>query len=179
MWISAESYEDVIELVRDFNQGLSEGKGLDGRLPFFRAWYYIPELDMVGPSKFMYKGITASEYMKFSTTELDGRETEPILRRWFDSLLAGTPEANYVENLVEKLVKQYNKTINRVARFNAPRGWRLGQGRVITPRTMVRENKPTEEHPMVDVVWRGFLTLSPEDQNILAERVGEHSRRKQ
>jgi len=51
--LSVENYEDVIEPVRAFNEGLKEGGNLENQLSYFRAWYYIPELDAVGPSKFI------------------------------------------------------------------------------------------------------------------------------
>jgi len=176
VWTPSENYEDVVETVRAFNQGLAEGQDLENQLSYFRAWYYIPELDMVGPSKFIgYKGMTATEYM--SSTELDGKVTEPILSRWFDVLLPDIPEAKYVGNLVERLLGQYNKIINRKARFLAPHQWHLTQDQTMpSPVSVATENKFGESRPMVEVFWRAFLGLYPEDQEVLARRIASHMR---
>ena len=121
---TVKTYENVIESVRAFNEGLSRTRDLQRQLSYFRAWYYAPELDAVGPSKFIgYRGMTASEYMR--SEDLDGRETEPVLTRWFDALESGTSETAYVAKLVEELLAKYKKAPNRVARFNAPRGWKM------------------------------------------------------
>ena len=72
-----ESIEKRPELVNDpalvrpnvlrFNEGLSREKTLKGRLSHFVAWYYVPEEDAVGPSKFIgYKDMTAPMYIEWS-----------------------------------------------------------------------------------------------------------------
>jgi len=128
-----DSYEEVVRSVRAFNEDLSEAHVLQGQLSYFRAWYYIPELDAVGPSKFLgYRGMTVSEYMQ--SQELDGRVTEPVLSRWFDALENDTSETVYVARLVEELLARYKKVPNRVARFNAPRGWKMSEGAVLPSR---------------------------------------------
>lgn len=170
---TVENYEDVIDCVRAFNKGVEEGADLEHQLSYFRSWYYIPELDATGPSKFIgYKGMTAAEYM--GSEDLDGRMTEPVLSRWFDVLEEETPEATYVKKLVEELLTRYNKVLNRVARFNAPRGWRLHDKGMPVPHVTKQEGSH-EEHPrpIVEVFWRAFLSLYPEDQDALAERILE------
>ena len=135
-WVQLEkptpviSYKEVIESVSAFNESLKGEKELQNRLLWFRAWYYIPELDEVGPSKFIgYKNVPVAQYL--TGENLDGKVTEVMLGKWFDLLIEGTPEANYVESLVERLVSRYNKVVNRRARFNAPRGWRLERGALV------------------------------------------------
>lgn len=177
MRMLVETYENVIESVRAFNRGLQEGLGLEGKLSYFRAWYYVPELDLVGPSKFIgYKGITVAQYMNDSG-ELDGRETEAVLSQWFDPLTDATPEARYVENLVEDLLNEYNKRLNDKARFNAKRGWSLSQGRLAPSLANAEESTSTGPQPIVEVFWRAFLSLYPEDQSVLAERIIKHLHR--
>jgi hypothetical protein len=173
---TAESYDDVVECVRAFNEGLEEGEDLDGQLSYFRAWYYIPELDAVGPSKFIgYKGMTAGQYMR--SEDLDGRVTEPVLGQWFDVLNEETPEAEYVERLAKELLSQYNKVLNRAARFSAPRGWKLHQEGVPVRRSIMQEGSQTQDmRPIVEVFWRAFLSLYPEDQAALAKRILKHVR---
>ena len=124
--LTVESYKDVVESVQAFNKGLGEGQELEGHLSYYRAWYYIPELGMVGPSKFIgYRGMTAAEYML--SEDLDGRITEPVLGRWFNTLDSGTAESQHVAELVRELLARYKKAPNRIARFNAPPGWELAE----------------------------------------------------
>lgn len=173
----SESYGDIVGAVRAFNDGLAEDHELENQLSYFRAWYYIPEIDMVGPSKFIgYKGMTAAEYM--SSSELDGKVTEPALSRWFTVRLPGTPEASHIEDLVERLLARYGKTMNRKARFLAPSQWRLGDGQAATSRGgVVGKESDGGARPIVEVFWRAFLGLYPEDQEALARRIDAHANR--
>lgn len=180
-WPTAENYEDVVESVRAFNQGLKERQGLEDQLSYFRAWYYIPKQDAVGPSKFIgYKGMTATEYMRSHSKVLDGRVTEPVLSQWFDVLDEETPENYYVKRKAESLVDQHNKTLSRKARFSAPRGWKVNklspthQERVVQP-----EVHTTGPRPIVEVFWRAFISLYPEDQEALAQRILHYKRHEQ
>lgn len=166
-----ENYQDIVNSVRAFNEGLAEGKGLENKLSYFRSWYYVPELNAVAPSKFIgYKNMTVDEYITGEGT--DGKVTEPVLSQWFDVLKKGTPEAYYVEILVKDLLAKYNETLNRKARFNAKRGWRIDES------PPVRAEKSLEvsasPRPIVDVFWRAFLSLYPEDQAALAKRILAH-----
>ena len=168
---SVENYKEVVDSVRAFNEGLKEGGNLKNQLSYFRAWYYIPELDAVGPSKFIgYKNLSLADYL--TGYGLDGKVTEPVLGRWFNLLIDNTPEARYVESLVERLLARYNKVMNRKARFNAPRGWNLRKGNVTPLQSNAQINTQTDDlNPMVEVFWRAFLSLSQKDQDILARRI--------
>ena len=200
-----ENYKDVRDSVSAFTKGLEEGdegKELQNLLSYFRAWYYIPELDAdelnaVGPSKFIgYKDLSVEEYL--TGKDLDGKVTEPILGKWFNVLIEGTPEADYVESLVERLVLDYHKGVNRKARFNAPRGWRL-EGKSVASTPSAIENDPqtsdlqlgaassqsaiqidpqlSDLQPLVQVFWRAFLDLSQEDQDTIAKLIIAHWKR--
>lgn len=191
-----KSDKEVIKSVRAFNKGLKGEKALQNHLSYFRAWYYIPELNEVGPSKFIgYNNLPVAQYL--TGENLDGKITEPILGKWFNLLIEGTPEANYVESLVEKLVSRYNKVMNRKARFNAPRGWRLERKSVasfqnaieIDPQTsdlqpgvaslqdaIQIDSQLSELQPLVQVFWRAFLGLSQEDQDTIAELIAHRKR---
>ncbi|GEM_PF-845874 len=162
------SYDEVVQGVQAFNQGLSATNDLKGQLSYFRSWYFIPELDAVGPSKFIgYPGMTASEYMR--TDDLDGRVTEPALGRWFEALDNDSPEGIYVMQLVQKLLNSHNKSPNRKARFNAPRGWRLVQKANGNKAGSAEVNSRTS--PLVDVFWQAFLSLSSDDRERFAQRI--------
>lgn len=167
-------YDEVVNNVKSFNQGLGEGEKLENHLSYFRAWYYIPELDMVGPSKFIgYKEMAANRYM--NSDDLDGKDTVVILGQWFNDLEEDAPELMYIEQLTRRLLSKYNKNINRVAWFNAPIDWRV-DGTILESATL----KHTEikagggNKPIVEVFWRAYLSLYPEDQQMLAKRIIEY-----
>ena len=110
--------------------------------------------------------------------DLDGKVTEPILGRWFNVLIEGTPEADYVESLVKRLVLDYHKGVNRKARFNAPRGWRLeGESVASSPSAIENDPQTSALQPLVEVYWHAFLGLSPEDQDTIAQRIIAHRKR--
>jgi len=175
--ISVENYKEVIESVNAFNEGLKGEEKLQNHLSYYRAWYYIPELNEVGPSKFIgYNNLPVAQYL--TGENLDGKITEPILGKWFNLLIEGTPEANYVESLVEKLVSRYNKVMNRKARFNAPRGWKLERESIASLQNTIQIDPPTSDlQPLVEIFWRAFLSLSLEDQDTIAERITAYRKR--
>jgi predicted RNase H-like HicB family nuclease len=120
----ANSADDVRESIRQFNADLDRSPELAARLKMNRVWYYDPELDMVGPSKFIgYVGMTAERYIAGGAT--DGKQTEPILKRWFRLLDSDSPEATFVRSRAETLVTKHGKSLSEVARFCAPLGWKV------------------------------------------------------
>lgn len=130
------SYEEVVESAKSFERGLNEGQGLLGPRRNYTVWYYIPEIDTVGPSKFIgYRGMTAEFYMAHtgrlaqaslpSSKRLDGRETEPVLRKWFEVTEPGTPEHKFVKGIVEELLARWGKRPHKNARYCVPIGFKL------------------------------------------------------
>ena len=130
------SYKEVTESTKSFNVGLNEDHDLHTRGSDVRAWYYIPEIDAVGPSKFIgYRGMTAEFYMAHtgrlaqaslpSSKRLDGRETEPVLRKWFEVTEPGTPEHKFVKGIVEELLARWGKRPHKNARYCVPIGFKL------------------------------------------------------
>ena len=119
-----EEYPDVVRGIRAFNASLEKGEGLDTHLSYFKHWYYAPELDKVGPSKFVgYLDLTPEESM--SGLDLDGRTTEARLKRWFSIQIEGTYESNYVIKLVTELLKEHGKIPNYLVRAHTPKNWSL------------------------------------------------------
>lgn len=167
-------YNDVVNNVRAFNEGLEEGGDLKNKLSYFRAWYYIPELDLIGPGKFIgYKGMTANKYM--NSDDLDGKEAIVLLGQHFVDIEEETPEFIYVDQLTRQLLGKYNKKINRVAWFNVPRGWNKDRTSLNLDNSKNIETKAIGEiNPIVEVFWRAFLGLYPEDQGALAKRISEY-----
>ena len=125
-----ESYEDVEKNVRSFNEGLESSDDLQQKLSAFIVWYYIPSADAVGPSKYIgYRDMTAEKYHQLVGLhgELDGGQTESRLKQkeWFRELVKDTPEHERVKGKVEELVRKFDKSINKSARFLAPSNWNL------------------------------------------------------
>ena len=63
-----KTYEEVRKSISNFNRDLEGSDVLKSRLSSVRAWYYVPEEDAVGPSKFIgYNGMTEKKYAKFTS----------------------------------------------------------------------------------------------------------------
>ncbi len=131
-----KTYDDVVESTKSFNAGLNEVPRLSKRTSNVKAWYYIPEIDAVGPSKFIgYRGMSADFYLAHSgklanatlpkSKRLDGRETEPRLTEWFEITEPGTVEYEYVSKKVQELLDQWDKKPGSSARYCVPIGFKL------------------------------------------------------
>lgn len=102
------SHEEVKENVQQFNEDLKEGLDIRTQLSQFRHWYYIHEIDMFGPSKYIgYKNMTTSKYNRGSG--LDGRDTERILQKWFSVLPKGSKNEIELRQRLNLLLGAYNK----------------------------------------------------------------------
>jgi len=100
-----ETYNDLVENVKTFNECISSSDLLISRLNQFRHWYYIVELDMFAPSKFIgYKGNNLKEYSFGSSVDgyMDGRDTEHKIRQLFMGILTEGQEIHHYK-LVEFL----------------------------------------------------------------------------
>jgi HNH endonuclease len=80
-----ESLEEVKKNIIQFNHDIEENEEMRKRfLSHYKQWYYIKELDMFAPSKFIgYKDMNADKYNNKDGTGADGRKTELALRNWF------------------------------------------------------------------------------------------------
>jgi predicted HNH restriction endonuclease len=80
-----ESLEEVKKNIIQFNHEIEENEEMRKRfLSHYKQWYYIKELDMFAPSKFIgYKDMNADKYINKDGTGADGRKTELALRNWF------------------------------------------------------------------------------------------------
>lgn len=141
----AENYLEVLESIRAYNQGINENIELEAQIPYNRSWFYAPELDMVGPSKFSgYGCMTVKEYLSVREN-LDGRVTERVLSQWFEPLIPDAAETKYVKNLVERLASRHNKLLNSKTRFNAKKGWSLSQPSDGSKGATVKTNVASDE----------------------------------
>ena len=174
------NYTQVVENIHSFNEDLSQGTDLKTLLAYFRAWYYVPEEDAVGPSKFIgYEDMSGAIYME--RDDLDGRETEPVLQRWFEVLEEGTPEYRYVEQKVLELAAQFGKRVSSAARFSAPPTWRGSAERSLGNKGRSATMPPSgtsqtagvydESDAIVEVFVRAFRTLRASEQAAVLRRI--------
>jgi 5-methylcytosine-specific restriction endonuclease McrA len=80
-----ESLEEVKKNVIQFNHDVEANEEMRKRfLSHFKQWYYIKEIDMFAPSKFIgYKEMNGDRYNNKDGTGADGRKTELALKNWF------------------------------------------------------------------------------------------------
>ena len=128
-----DSYHDVMESVRNYNSELPECKVLQERLLQAVDWYYIPEINAVGPSKFIgYKGMTCEYYDahtgKGKVNGLHGGTTEGNLKNLgcFQKMEYGTDEYRHAFETVRDLVGQYGKYLAPMThrKYFAKKGWK-------------------------------------------------------
>ena len=87
-----DAYQQVVANVKQYNADLDNGEDVVTQVRQVKHWYYIPELGMFGPSKYVgYKDMTSSFYnrghrLPGQTVKKDGRDTEPRLSMWFRKL---------------------------------------------------------------------------------------------
>jgi len=80
------------------------------QLSLFKHWYYIKEIDMFGPNKYIgYKEINTSKYNR--GYGLDGRDTERVLQQWFRQLAKGSGEEMELKRQLEILLGSYGKKL--------------------------------------------------------------------
>ena len=128
-----KNYEDVRKNVQNFNNDLNGAEHLQVKLSGFKQWYYVPEDDAVGPSKFIgYLDMTAEKYRhmtdnKYQGQHLNGGRTQDKLNGFelFRKLDKGTHEYAYVEKKVEGLLRSFGKSTKKNAEYSAPRNWTL------------------------------------------------------
>lgn len=115
------TYSEATKNIQVFNEELSKSKGLQDRLSSHTAWYYSPEYNLFGPSKFIgYKNTTARSYLS-QAAHLNGGDTEWILNRLFNPV--SKKEAQYFElkNQLITFLEQYHKSPRSNFRLNFPK----------------------------------------------------------
>ncbi len=128
-----ESYEQVVESTKAFNSGLEVKPELCGPHRNYPNWYYIPEIDAVGPSKFIgYREMTAEFYLDHSGKRdkmacrtcngLHGGATQSRLKKWFEIAMPGTEEHSMVSEMVKDLLNRLGAKPKKNARYYVPIG---------------------------------------------------------
>lgn len=112
----------MLENVRQFNADLSRGEPGITSLSQFRHWYYVPELDAFGPSKFIgYKNMRATFYNLGHGK--DGRDTEKALPRWFLELPSESKVGKQLMSKLASTLAAYGKSVRRGASVHVPKDW--------------------------------------------------------
>lgn len=123
-----DAYEQVLANVRQFNCELDEHHGdIVSQLTHFKQWYFIPQLDMFGPSKYIgYREMNAAFYnrghrLPGQKVRKDGRITERTLTKWFVKLDESDELVSQIRAKLEKRLYPLGKTPNRKCEFHIPK----------------------------------------------------------
>jgi hypothetical protein len=158
----AETYEEVLESAKVFKDQVETNEDLQTHLSYFRAWYYIAEIDAVAPSKFIgYGGMTVAEYLKRYNNSISGSETEPRLKQWFRE--AKGTDSEFVERKLLELLHKYGKHPSKAVRFNVGKRWRLTESII----------QDVEQSALVEVFVKAISTLRPSEKKTLIRRLRE------
>ncbi|WP_017754965.1 hypothetical protein [Calidifontibacillus oryziterrae] len=102
--------DEVIENVKQFNKDLAAGEDVISQLTMFKHWYYLEELDLFGPSKYVgYKNMNTSRYDRGKGKT--GVDTEAVLKQWFRKLENGSEEEQKLMVKLMNLVEGYHKRV--------------------------------------------------------------------
>jgi len=131
--VIVQNYAELLEAAKNFDRDVRITPQLQRLATYNRAWYYIPDLDVVANCMFLaYAGMDAASYLADANQDaLDGREAGRALDTWFDELDRYSPEHAFVRSRVADLLRGFGKSINAAARFYAPRGWRCPPSRPV------------------------------------------------
>lgn len=106
--------DEVLENMVQFNKDLEQEAEIISQLSQFKHWYYVPELDLLAPSKYIgYSNMNTKKYNRgFNKTGVD---TEKVLKQWFIKLHNSSEKSIMLMNKLDNLLEPYNKK----ARSNA------------------------------------------------------------
>ena len=135
---SVASFEDVLETIRNYNQELPDSGALQKIISMHRGWYAVREKSgqwRFAPSKCVgYKNNTAEHYLQFYNTRdgMDGRESEPTLKRWFAEIESGHPLYSQLQSAFAKFAAGFGKSPNKTWRVSVSRS-HLADSADVTP----------------------------------------------
>ena len=121
-----EHFNEVKQNVSRFHNDLQSHPALQDKLSQFRHWYYIPDSDQFGPSKYVgYTSMDFETYKSHHRQRMDGRRTEEKLKSWFDVLNPGSLESDYLYEKLKEFINRHGKRLKSNAAIHVPRGWKL------------------------------------------------------
>jgi hypothetical protein len=113
--------DEVIKNIEQFNRDLKEELDVVSQLTMFKHWYYIPGLNMYGPSKYIgYKSMNTSRYNRGRGKT--GVETEKILKNWFMQIPNESESDERLRNQLVALLDIYGKKLRSNAVIHIPKG---------------------------------------------------------
>ncbi len=121
------SSDQVIDNIRRYQEELTHSDGLQKIISMHRGWYAVREESgqwRFAPSKFVgYKNNTAEHYLQFYNTKdgMDGRESEPTLKRWFEEIESGHPLYSQLQSAFAKFAAGFGKSPNKTWRVSVSR----------------------------------------------------------
>jgi len=115
------SLEEVIENIKQFNKDLDNESDIVTQLSQFTHWYYIPSLNLFGPSKYIgYKNMTTTKYDRGRGK--NGGDTERVLKEWFISQPKDSNKAQALRDELAILLASYDKKVRSNARIHVLEG---------------------------------------------------------
>ncbi|MEW9053061.1 MAG: hypothetical protein AB2392_18015 [Neobacillus sp.] len=104
------SLKEVVDNINRFNKDLEDNTDIITQLTMFRHWYYIPELNAFGPSKYIgYKDMSTSKYDR--GRRKTGVDTEKILKEWFIKLPVESKKSQELMEELYRLVEAHGKKV--------------------------------------------------------------------
>lgn len=115
--VCVRSYEEALQNAKTFNGGLDDSIEVMNKLSYFRHWYYFDEIGGFAPSKFIgYKNMDMKAYEEGCSSELDGRDTERVLQKFFKKAEGGIKDELFIK--LESFLRAYDKQPNAMAEIH-------------------------------------------------------------
>lgn len=119
--VPVKTYDGIVQNVERFNNELPTSSVLINKLKMFKRWYYIPEIGIFGPSKYIgYRDMSQAVYQEDLQ---DGGVTEGVLRGWFDVLDEGSELDILLKGELNAMLRLYGKSIKQNAFIHVPKGY--------------------------------------------------------
>ena len=125
-------YEEVVANVKQFHKDLENSTYIVDKLSQFKEWFYIPELDAFGPSKYIgFKQMNAIFYNNGHRTEkqkqlnsirLNGGASTNKLVEWFRELPQDELLFKRLYSKIDSFFSTYNKNPNKALQLYSPKG---------------------------------------------------------
>ena len=113
-------YNDVLINIYQFNEDVRNDEEVAVYLSQFKHWYYIPELNMFGPSKYIgYKNMNSIAFNQ--GTHRSEVETGKVLKEWFYPLQTNTNEDLVLRTELASLLEDVDKKLRANAVIHVPK----------------------------------------------------------
>lgn len=104
------SLREVVNNINQFNKDLEDNTDITSQLTMFIHWYYIPDLNAFGPSKYIgYKNMNTPKYARGKRKT--GVDTEKTLKDWFIKLPIESEKSQVLMEELCKLLAAHGKKV--------------------------------------------------------------------